>query len=80
MNHWLNYRIWSTWIVGGRYITVLSSHIGFADVLETVMQYVEEHGALIPEQPVVLVAHNIVEGDDYAVLQALPEGSVTINL
>lgn len=58
---WRDYIIWSTFIVGHQYVTVLANFKCFEEVVETVLNYIEElnepNGRKIPF--VLLNAHDI---------------------
>lgn len=80
MRWWSNEMIWSTWIVGGRYITCLARFRSFTEVYNEVQDHINQVGLLIPNHPIVLVNQNSVHQDDWDTLVNGPEGSVTIVL
>ena len=80
MNWWLQERIWSTWIVSGRYITCISVFRSLDDVTAAVMDKLNELGPLIEGQPIVLVGVHALSNGNLETLRDLYDGAVSIIL
>jgi len=81
MRWWTHERMWSMWIVGGKYITCVSDQKAFEDVWLAVHQSVDDAGGpIIPNQPVVLVNAYSLGIDDWNLIVNSPEGTVTLIL
>jgi hypothetical protein len=75
---WEQYRVWSIWIVGGRYITVLSSYFSFLEVMEAATEEAEKLGVFSNSAPLVLVTNHFLHDEQVEHMKGLPEGQVSL--
>jgi hypothetical protein len=60
-----DYRVWSTFVCGNAYVTVISFQIPFDEVVDEVVRYVEEQDAAFPgmftKTPFFCLTSNLID-------------------
>jgi hypothetical protein len=73
---WENYNVWSIWIVGAKYITILSHTKMFTDVMEAVREQVDEEKRA--QFPLVMISFHYISTDEFDRMTTYPEGEITL--